>query len=92
MDLSEIIIIIKNLSEKVDQLYKGIRQQQEPQMAQEVVTSNFTVKNYGEKSQSDDAIEIADIMRILVLDLASVIAKNKVENFYKTMELPERAS
>ncbi|PVU94519.1 hypothetical protein BB561_002501 [Smittium simulii] len=47
--------------------------------------------NPGAKPESDDVLEFAEIMRVLISDLASSITQSRVDNLYKTIELPGRA-
>ncbi|PVU93526.1 hypothetical protein BB561_003240 [Smittium simulii] len=58
-------------------------------------TASNTVKkirnNQGAKPELDDVLEFAEIMRVLISDLASSITQSRVDNLYKTMELPGRA-
>ncbi|OLY83568.1 hypothetical protein AYI68_g2289 [Smittium mucronatum] len=47
--------------------------------------------NPGAKQETDDTLELAEIMRILISDLASSITQSRVDNLYKTMELTGKA-
>ncbi|OLY80152.1 hypothetical protein AYI68_g5752 [Smittium mucronatum] len=81
-----------NTVKKLDSMLYGI-QLTLANMARKIdyFVHNRIRNNPGAKPETDDALELAEIMRILISDLESSIIQSRVDTLYKSMELPGKA-